>query len=112
MLPTFEVYKDGVLVSRWFRRGRGVEVGDVVTFDSVGEPGEKVIKRVIGLEGDYVMRDTPGSKSQKMLQVNKGFYFRKACANLNRFRPVIAGWLGTICLHRGIRGCLGPCQWP
>lgn len=72
MLPTLEVYKDGVLVSRWFRRGRGIEVGDVVAFDSVAETGERVIKRVIGLEGDYVLRDTPGTTTGQMLQVPPG----------------------------------------
>jgi len=72
MLPTLEVFNDGVLVSRWYRRGRGVKVGDIVTFDSVIDPEEKVIKRVIGLEGDYVMRDTPGSRSNQMIQIPQG----------------------------------------
>ncbi|KAH6680227.1 signal peptidase-like protein I [Halenospora varia] len=72
MLPTFSVFGDHVLIDRGYRRGRGVEVGDVVTFDSVVEPGEKVIKRVLGLEGDYVMRNTPGSGSQEMIQIPKG----------------------------------------
>jgi hypothetical protein len=72
MLPTFEVMYDRVIVDRWYRRGRGVQVGDVVTFDSVHEVGERVIKRVIGLEGDYVLRDTPGSESNMMIQV--GWY--------------------------------------
>jgi len=69
MLPTFEVIYDGIIISAWYRRGRGIQVGDIVQFDSVVKPGEKVIKRVIGLEGDYVMRDTPGSGSDQMFQV-------------------------------------------
>ncbi|KAH8811919.1 signal peptidase-like protein I [Xylogone sp. PMI_703] len=72
MLPTFEVLGDWLLISRQYRRGRGIEIGDFVTFDSVVEPGERAIKRVIGLEGDYVLRDTPGSRSTEMLQVPKG----------------------------------------
>jgi len=72
MLPTLEVFNDGVLVSRWYRRGRGVKVGDIVTFDSVIDPEEKVIKRIIGLEGDYVLRDSPGSGSNQMIQVPEG----------------------------------------
>lgn len=60
MLPTIQVLGDMVLIDKRFRRGRGVEVGDVVSFDSVVQPGERVIKRVIGLEGDFVGRDTPG----------------------------------------------------
>jgi inner membrane protease subunit 1 len=69
MLPTFEVIGDCALVSRSYRRGRGIKVGDVVSFDSVVEPGEVVIKRVLGLEGDYVLRDTPGS-TNSMIQVS------------------------------------------
>ncbi|RDL39431.1 uncharacterized protein BP5553_03771 [Venustampulla echinocandica] len=73
MLPTFSAYGDSVLVSRYYRRGRGIKVGDVVTFDSVDEPGAKVIKRVLGMEGDYVMMGSPReSMSDKMLQVPKG----------------------------------------
>ncbi|KFY15138.1 hypothetical protein V492_02198 [Pseudogymnoascus sp. VKM F-4246] len=72
MLPTFETIGDWVISSKAYRRGRGVVVGDLVTFRSVREPGEKVIKRVTGLEGDYVLMDTPGSGSDKMIQVPKG----------------------------------------
>ncbi len=70
MLPTLEVLGDGVIVDRWYRRGRGVQVGDLVTFDSVIHPGEKVLKRVLGMEGDYVLRDTPESGSDVMIQVS------------------------------------------
>jgi inner membrane protease subunit 1 len=70
MLPTFEVKGDSVIISRYYRRGRNVKVGDVVQFDSVVEPGEGVIKRVLGLQGDYVMRDTPGS-TDSMIQVRE-----------------------------------------
>jgi inner membrane protease subunit 1 len=69
MLPTFEVVGDWVLSSKRFRRGKGIQVGDIIQFDSVAKPGESVIKRVIGLEGDYVLRDTPGTKSDSMIQV-------------------------------------------
>ena len=69
MLPTFEVVSDQVLISRFYRRGKGIVVGDIITFDSVVEPGERVIKRVLGLEGDYVLRDTPG-ESNTMIQVS------------------------------------------
>lgn len=73
MLPTLQVLGDNVLIARSYRRGRGVQVGDVVSFASVIKPGERVIKRVIGLPGDWVLRDTPpGSSSSKMLQVPDG----------------------------------------
>jgi inner membrane protease subunit 1 len=69
MLPTLEVLGDSIIVDKWYRRGRGIQVGDVVTFESVVGPGEKVLKRVLGIEGDYVLRDTPGSGSDVMIQV-------------------------------------------
>jgi inner membrane protease subunit 1 len=68
MLPTFEVVGDSVIISRFYRRGRGIKVGDVVSFSSVVEPGESVIKRILGLEGDYVLRDSPES-TDLMVQV-------------------------------------------
>ena len=70
MLPTIEVMGDHVLISKKYRRGRGVQVGDVVGFNSVYEPGETVIKRVLGMPGDYVLRDTPESPSAAMIQVS------------------------------------------
>lgn len=69
MLPTCEVIGDSFIINRQYRRGKNIKVGDVVTFHSVVEPGEKIIKRVIGLEGDYVMLNTPGSGSDTMIQV-------------------------------------------
>ncbi|KAH8600252.1 peptidase S24/S26A/S26B/S26C [Bisporella sp. PMI_857] len=51
MLPTFEVMGDWLIISKRYRRGRGIEVGDVVQFDPVAAPGAGVIKRVLGLEG-------------------------------------------------------------
>ncbi|ELR05597.1 hypothetical protein VC83_07678 [Pseudogymnoascus destructans] len=72
MLPTFETIGDWVISSKSYRRGRSVVVGDLVTFRSVYEPGTKVIKRVIGLEGDYVLAYTPESGNDTMIQVPKG----------------------------------------
>jgi len=68
MLPTFEVIGDWALISRYYRRGRDIKVGDIVSFASVVDPRDSVIKRVIGLQGDYVLRDTPGM-SDTMIQV-------------------------------------------
>jgi inner membrane protease subunit 1 len=70
MLPTIEVMGDHVLISKQYRRGRDIKVGDIIGFNSVYEPGESVIKRVLGMPGDYVLRDTPGSTSNAMLQVS------------------------------------------
>jgi inner membrane protease subunit 1 len=68
MLPTLQVTDDWVIISRLYRGGKGIVVGDIITFDSVVVPGEKVIKRVLGLEGDFVLRDTPG-EGRTMIQV-------------------------------------------
>ena len=70
MLPTLEVIDDWVIISKQFRRGRGIEVGDIISFDSVATPGEGVIKRVLGLEGDYVLRNSPGTNNSDMIQVS------------------------------------------
>lgn len=72
MLPTFLVDGDRLIISKRYQRGKGIQVGDVISFDSVYEPGARVIKRVIGMQGDYVMRDTPGSGSTAMIQVPQG----------------------------------------
>lgn len=53
---------------QWCDR-KGIVVGDVVTFSSVVENGERVIKRIIGLEGDWVGVGTPGQGSGDVLQV-------------------------------------------
>lgn len=70
MLPTFEVFGDSFIMSRKYRRGKNVKVGDIVSFWSVVEPGQGVVKRIIGLEGDYVMLNTPESGSDTMIQVS------------------------------------------
>ena len=91
MLPTLEVLGDWTLISRKYRRGRGIQVGDVVSFDSVGEPGEGMIKRILGLEGDYVMRYTPESGSNKMIQVSDHGNSCSTFTNVSRFLEAIAG---------------------
>jgi len=73
MLPTLEVVGDCVLISKSYRRGKGVKVGDIVAFNSVVDPDERVIKRVLGMEGDCVLRDTPGGGSDNMIQVSVSF---------------------------------------
>ena len=74
MLPTMYVDGERVLVDARYRRGRDVLVGDVV---SVGNPiGEEfgVIKRVVGLPGDFVLVGTP-ERSDLMVQVPAGHCF-------------------------------------
>jgi mitochondrial inner membrane protease subunit 1 len=70
MLPHASVTGDWYLISKIYRLGRGVKVGDVVTYDSTVEPGVKVTKRVVGLQGNYVMRYSPDSGNEGMVQVS------------------------------------------
>ena len=68
MLPTFDILGEWLLISRRHRYGRNVQVGDLVAYsipinDSVG------VKRLMGLPGDYVLLDAPGSGSDDMIQV-------------------------------------------
>ena len=62
---------DWDLISKSHRWGRGVQVGDVLSFGSMVEPGVKVTKRVVGLQGDYVMRYSPDSGNEGMVQVSE-----------------------------------------
>ena len=68
MLPTINSDGDWVIISKYYRRGRGIEVGDLISFHHPVEQKVDSIKRVIGLEGDFVLRDTPGTTG-KMMQV-------------------------------------------
>ena len=72
MLPTINSFGDAVLVSKYYRRGRGVKVGDIISYTHPIIPEMKALKRVVGMEGDFVLRDTPGTgldeSEEKMLQ--------------------------------------------
>jgi hypothetical protein len=58
MLPTFEVLGEWLLVSKLHRFGRNITIGDVVAY-SIPINDEVGVKRVLGLEGDYVLMDAP-----------------------------------------------------
>ena len=76
MLPTFLVDGQWFVVDRRCRRGRGVAVGDCVLYAiPVVSPGTtgggtEGVKRVVGLPGDYVLLNSPGAKSEAMMQVS------------------------------------------
>ncbi|MCJ1389476.1 hypothetical protein MMC18_002333 [Xylographa bjoerkii] len=72
MLPTLNVAGDWVYVSRFYRRGRAVKVGDVVTIRHPMFPGTGASKRVLGMSGDFVLRDTPGGEGGMMVQIPEG----------------------------------------
>ena len=122
MLPTISVLGDWVLISKLHRRGRDIKVGDIVAFNSVVDPDERVIKRVIGMEGDYVLRDTPdqdGDMPASMIQVSRILMLCTrdklaifTIANMpSRCRKVTAGLLVTICHTQETQDTLDQCQW-
>lgn len=70
MLPTINVRGVCVYIDRTSRRGRGVKVGDVVDFQHPMVQGAGAIKRVMGMPGDFVVKDRGG---KMMIQV-RGLY--------------------------------------
>lgn len=74
MLPTFLVWNEWFVADRSYRRGRGVRVGDCVTYTIPVEPHEDGVKRVIGMPGDYVLLNSPGSKNDDMMQVSSSLW--------------------------------------
>lgn len=68
MLPTFDILGEWILISRFHRFGRNVELGDLVAYN-IPINHERGVKRILGLPGDYVLVDSPGSGSNAMIQV-------------------------------------------
>lgn len=71
MCPTILPSDDWVVVSKLYRRGKRVKIGDVVSFAHPMEMGTHSVKRVVGLSGDWVCRDTPGVGRGFVIQVSK-----------------------------------------
>ena len=69
MLPTLNVRGDWVYVDNTFRRGRGVKLGDMVDFDHPMVPGAMGLKRVMGMPGDFVVKDAGEGRGKMMIQV-------------------------------------------
>ena len=77
MLPLLNVRGDCLWISTLHRRGKGVKVGDLVSLMHPLVPGAGASKRVLGMPGDYVMRDSRGSGSDMMIQVGFGPVFSR-----------------------------------
>ena len=73
MVPTLNATGDWILLSRRHRRGKDIGVGDLVNCHHPVKIGERVIKRVIGMPGDFVLRDTPGKGDGLLLKVSTIF---------------------------------------
>lgn len=131
MLPTLSVIGDSVLISKRYRRGRGVKVGDVVEIrHPVPEyPRHGAVKRVIGLGGDFVVRSSPPGwpaailkeGEERMIQVSRSlaplddYHISKTNnwprGGIYRFQKATAGLKGTICRIQEIRENTGQCRW-
>lgn len=76
MYPTLNVQGDWVYISNFYRRGRNVKVGDVVSIKHPMFPGTRASKRILGMPGDFVLRDTPGVGNDIMIQVQSICFLR------------------------------------
>ena len=74
-----------MLISRRYRRGRNIDVGDVVTFHHPVKLGEGGIKRVVAMPGDIVLRDTPGNGDGLLLKVRSKAYEITDTSNIPNF---------------------------
>lgn len=72
MSPSMAADGEPVLISRYYRRGRGIQVGDLVSFKHPVNEDVRAIKRVLAMPGDFVLRDTPGKGRDLMIQVPTG----------------------------------------
>lgn len=69
MTPTMNATGDWLLLSKTYRRGRYVKVGDIISFKHPIDEGTYSVKRVVGMPGDFVLRDSPDT-SGAMIQVS------------------------------------------
>ena len=67
MLPTLTVEGDAVMISKYYRRGRGVKVGDVVSFSHPVDPEIGALKRLVALPGDFVMTGENNSRGEGLM---------------------------------------------
>ncbi|RDI77165.1 hypothetical protein Vi05172_g12832 [Venturia inaequalis] len=74
MLPTLYYEGDWVFVNKLYRRGKGIRVGDLVEAKNPLLADGRVLKRVIGMPGDFLVAHTADTDGM-MLQVPQGHCF-------------------------------------
>ncbi|KAI5811083.1 peptidase S24/S26A/S26B/S26C [Peziza echinospora] len=73
MLPTIHIVGDWVLHSKLHSRGRGCVVGDLVSAIHPEDPNVFVLKRILGMPGDFVCVDPdPEMPAGRMVKVPEG----------------------------------------
>lgn len=55
MVPTLSAKGDWIAINKWYRRGRDIQVGDLVDFVHPLIPGVGAVKRIVGMPGDFVV---------------------------------------------------------
>jgi hypothetical protein len=115
MLPTMYLSGEYVLIQRWNRRGRGVVVGDVVCARHPTNPAETVIKRIIGMPGDFVGSgevDGGGNIIQVCSSLSQlATLYRKFVDMMNRYPQAIASFPGTTRTFPEILDTTVPSLW-
>ncbi|XP_068170127.1 mitochondrial inner membrane protease subunit 2 isoform X2 [Antennarius striatus] len=113
---------DVVLLNRWSVRNYQVERGDIVSLLSPKNPQQKIIKRVIGLEGDFIRTL---SYKNRFVRVPDGHFWIEGdhhghSLDSNSFGPVSVGLLHARASHiiwppkrwQQIKPCLPPNREP
>lgn len=57
MLPTLNTQWDYVHLSKVYKFGRGVQMGDIIVLAKPTEPEERVVMRITGMPGDIIIID-------------------------------------------------------
>ncbi|KAM7291613.1 putative inner membrane protease, subunit IMP2 [Ixodes scapularis] len=100
--PEPESSTDYVLLNRWASRHCQVQRGDVIAITSPRDPGQKLIKRVVALEGDTVRTLT---YRDRFVTVPRGHCWVEGdnhgkSLDSNSFGPVALGLLVARASHR------------
>ncbi|KAK2773727.1 hypothetical protein FQN53_003964 [Emmonsiellopsis sp. PD_33] len=76
MYPTIPFSKSWLIVSKFHKHGKNVQVGDIVVARNPRVLHQQVAKRVLGMPGDYVLKETPSGdykeKDAEMIRVPEG----------------------------------------
>ena len=78
MVPTITVWGDWIYTSKRYARGNGIEFGDIVEFKHPMVPAAAIVKRVMGLPGDFVREDGGVGTGDRMIQVVQRWPFTQA----------------------------------
>uniref|UniRef100_A0A1E1WXG7 Mitochondrial inner membrane protease subunit n=1 Tax=Amblyomma aureolatum TaxID=187763 RepID=A0A1E1WXG7_9ACAR len=100
--PEPEAFSDYVLLNRWASRSYELQRGEVVAIKSPRDPSQRLIKRVVALEGDTVR--TLGYR-ERLVTVPRGHCWLEGdnhaqSFDSNRFGPVAMGLLVARASHR------------